>query len=188
MGCAVGRAAIVAALVGATAIGLAAQSTDTVGPQALRVFRATDGAQPLFLVDGVPVDSIDKSVSDADPNDIETVDILRGEVAEPILGTGARLGAVLITTSKSPITCAAVPLPYAATHIECRAKLRRVLLVVNGTPLDNDSTGKSESASLCFDQRDLLKVERLAGGGGEPVTLITLRQPRTHPCDPVRIR
>jgi TonB-linked SusC/RagA family outer membrane protein len=78
----------------------------------------TGTAQPLFVVDGVPIDNSTLSVegplygqtanqsgvvapnriSDVNPNDIESVTILKGAAASAIYGARASQGVVLITT------------------------------------------------------------------------------------------
>jgi TonB-linked SusC/RagA family outer membrane protein len=67
--------------------------------------------QPLFVVDGVPIDNQTFSTtantggtvstnraSDVNPNDIESVEILKGAAAAAIYGAAAGQGVVLITT------------------------------------------------------------------------------------------
>ncbi|HZF73712.1 MAG TPA: TonB-dependent receptor plug domain-containing protein, partial [Gemmatimonadaceae bacterium] len=67
--------------------------------------------QPLFVVDGVPVDNTTFSTtantggtvtanraSDINPNDIESVEILKGSAAAAIYGAAAGQGVVMITT------------------------------------------------------------------------------------------
>jgi TonB-linked SusC/RagA family outer membrane protein len=83
----------------------------------------TGGAQPLFVVDGVPIDNSSFSTSnfnpidelgtgeisgttqsnravDINPSDIESVEILKGPAAGAIYGARAGQGVVLITTKK----------------------------------------------------------------------------------------
>ncbi len=68
-------------------------------------------AQPLFIVDGVPIDNstvatgastgstvAPNRASDLDPNDIESVNILKGPAAAAIYGAAASEGVILITT------------------------------------------------------------------------------------------
>jgi TonB-linked SusC/RagA family outer membrane protein len=70
-------------------------------------------AQPLFVVDGIPIDnstSINGSnltgadtpnrASDIDPNDVESIDILKGAAAAAIYGARAADGVILITTKR----------------------------------------------------------------------------------------
>jgi TonB-linked SusC/RagA family outer membrane protein len=69
--------------------------------------------QPLFVVDGVPIDNSTSSTtggdgstvsanraSDINPSDIESVDILKGSAAAAIYGARAANGVVLITTKR----------------------------------------------------------------------------------------
>jgi TonB-linked SusC/RagA family outer membrane protein len=69
--------------------------------------------QPLFVVDGQPVDNqtistnggdqstvTQNRVADINPNDIESVDILKGAAASAIYGARASNGVVLITTKR----------------------------------------------------------------------------------------
>ena len=86
----------------------------------------TAGAQPLFVVDGVPIDNSSFSTSnfnpidelgtgeisgttqnnravDLNPSDIESVEILKGPAAGAIYGARAGQGVVLITTKKGRV-------------------------------------------------------------------------------------
>jgi TonB-linked SusC/RagA family outer membrane protein len=79
----------------------------------IRGIKSLNGnAQPLFIVDGVPIDNSSTSTesnsgagtvesnraSDINPNDIESIDILKGAAAAAIYGARASDGVVLITT------------------------------------------------------------------------------------------
>lgn len=68
-------------------------------------------AQPLFVVDGIPIDNTTVATgpstgstvapnraSDLDPNDIESINILKGPAAAAIYGARASDGVILITT------------------------------------------------------------------------------------------
>ncbi|MEO7082955.1 MAG: SusC/RagA family TonB-linked outer membrane protein, partial [Gemmatimonadaceae bacterium] len=70
-------------------------------------------AQPLFVVDGVPIDNsttingsnlsganTPNRASDIDPNDVESIDILKGAAAAAIYGARAADGVILITTKR----------------------------------------------------------------------------------------
>jgi TonB-linked SusC/RagA family outer membrane protein len=70
-------------------------------------------SQPIFVVDGVPVDNSTivttdatagtqamNRMSDLNPNDIESVEILKGAAAAAIYGARAGAGVVLITTKR----------------------------------------------------------------------------------------
>jgi TonB-dependent SusC/RagA subfamily outer membrane receptor len=65
--------------------------------------------QPLFVVDGVPIDnrtieagdtprSISNRAADIDPNNVESINILKSGAATALYGTRAANGAVIITT------------------------------------------------------------------------------------------
>ncbi|MFO8022884.1 MAG: TonB-dependent receptor [Perlabentimonas sp.] len=69
------------------------------------------GSQPLYVIDGVPINTGDYSqvgfqgqgisaVSDINPNDIESISILRDASAAAIYGARASNGVVLITTKR----------------------------------------------------------------------------------------
>ena len=70
----------------------------------------TGNNQPLFIVDGIPIDNsaprntgfggIDygNAASDIDPNDIESISVLKGANAAALYGSRAANGAVVITT------------------------------------------------------------------------------------------
>lgn len=56
----------------------------------------SSGASPLIVVDGIPGVSLNL----VDPNDIESIDVLKDGAAAAIYGTRASAGVVLITTKK----------------------------------------------------------------------------------------
>lgn len=69
----------------------------------------TSGSQPLYVVDGVPIDNSfvynasgtiqnANRATDINPNDIESVEILKGASAAAIYGSRAANGVILITT------------------------------------------------------------------------------------------
>jgi len=68
------------------------------------------GNQPLYVIDGVPLtdarfgasDNYDygQTVSDINPNDVESVSVLKGTAAASLYGSQARNGAILITTRR----------------------------------------------------------------------------------------
>jgi TonB-linked SusC/RagA family outer membrane protein len=82
--------------------------------------------QPLFIIDGVPIDNsaprntgfggIDygNAAQDIDPNNIETISILKGPNAAALYGSRAQNGAIVITT-KSGRGIAAAGLGMSAT-------------------------------------------------------------------------
>jgi TonB-linked SusC/RagA family outer membrane protein len=115
---------LVAALSGRAA-GVDVRSTGTQGGSSRIVIRGASSIQgnnqPLFIVDGVPIDnsmckdarcitggagaggnqgSVDygNAVQDINPNDIETITILKGPNAAALYGSRAANGAIIITT------------------------------------------------------------------------------------------
>jgi len=71
----------------------------------------TSNNQPLFIVDGVPIDNstqedngtprgMTNRAADLNPNDIESVNVLKGAAATALYGIRAANGAVIITTKK----------------------------------------------------------------------------------------
>ncbi|MCX6226271.1 MAG: TonB-dependent receptor plug domain-containing protein, partial [Bacteroidia bacterium] len=89
----------------------------------------TGNNQPLFVIDGMPVDNsqltsgdpdngttnllygvaLSNRIIDINPEDIETVNILRGGGATALYGLRAANGAVIITTKKGSVTGAKKP-------------------------------------------------------------------------------
>ena len=68
----------------------------------------SSGASPLYVVDGIPIFSGDtgggytgaNALADINPNDIESMEILKDGAATAIYGSRAANGVVLITTKK----------------------------------------------------------------------------------------
>ena len=57
---------------------------------------------PLFVVDGVPLDTARTGLANLDPNEIETVTILKSVAASTVYGQRGANGAVLISTKHPP--------------------------------------------------------------------------------------
>ncbi|MDJ1494323.1 SusC/RagA family TonB-linked outer membrane protein [Cytophagaceae bacterium DM2B3-1] len=85
-------------------------------------------AQPLFIVDGIPVsNSFDNTaaagnaivqqsrISDINPEDIESVEVLKGASAAALWGTRAANGVVIITTKKGKDTGGRVNISLKST-------------------------------------------------------------------------
>jgi TonB-dependent starch-binding outer membrane protein SusC len=68
----------------------------------------TSGNQPLIIIDGMPVNSgqlqqlytVSNPMSDINPNDIQSIEVLKDGAATAIYGSRAANGVVLITTKK----------------------------------------------------------------------------------------
>lgn len=76
------------------------QSTGASGGSSLEVRGPTSltaGTEPLVVLDGVIFNG---SISDINPNDIETVDILKDASSAAVFGSKAASGVLLITTTK----------------------------------------------------------------------------------------
>jgi TonB-linked SusC/RagA family outer membrane protein len=75
---------------------------------------ATGNNQPLFIVDGIPIDNTTNFTSnptvggnaysnralDINPNDVESINVLKGPAAAALYGSRAGNGAIIITTKK----------------------------------------------------------------------------------------
>ena len=87
----------------------------TIGSSSRIVIRGNasfSGNQPLFVVDGTPIDNTTTNLnggggvdwgntaSDLDPNDIESMTVLKGANAAALYGSRATNGVILITTKK----------------------------------------------------------------------------------------
>lgn len=108
----------------------------------------TQGNQPLFVVDGVPLDNSDFSTgatggggydygnlgSDLNPDDIESVSILKGASATALYGSRAANGVVMVTTKKGKA--------------------------------ENQAWGVSVNSSITWDKANILPVYQKEYGGG----------------------
>ena len=106
---------LVAALSGKVA-GVQITNSNTAGGSSRIVIRGanslTGGNQPLFVVDGIPVSNsagfsgtrgyngVDygNAISDINPNDIESITVLKGPNAAALYGSRAANGAIIVTT------------------------------------------------------------------------------------------
>ena len=93
--------------------GLQITSSNTMGGSTNAILRGmkslTQSNQALFVVDGVPYDNTNQSTpefdlgntaSDINPDDIESVSVLKGAAASALYGSRASNGVILITTKK----------------------------------------------------------------------------------------
>jgi TonB-dependent SusC/RagA subfamily outer membrane receptor len=67
-------------------------------PGAIRIrgVGTVNDANPLIIIDGVPAGGL----SDVNPNDIESIDVLKDASASAIYGTRAANGVVIVTTKR----------------------------------------------------------------------------------------
>lgn len=77
------------------------QASTGVGGSARVILRGnrsiTGSSQPLYVVDGVPIRD---EISDLNPDDIESINVLKGPNAAALYGAEAQNGAIVITTKK----------------------------------------------------------------------------------------
>lgn len=96
----------------------------------------SNSAEPLYVVDGVPYISGDQGdatsynpISDINPNDIETMDVLKDGAATAIYGSRAANGVILITTKRG--RAGKAKLTYDDWFASARASKRFKLLDAN---------------------------------------------------------
>ncbi|HTG55721.1 MAG TPA: TonB-dependent receptor plug domain-containing protein [Niabella sp.] len=71
---------------------------NTVKSPVIKIRGVQSDINPLYVVDGRPL--VDKTLESVNPNDIESVTILKDASAKAIYGEGAEHGVVLVTTKK----------------------------------------------------------------------------------------
>lgn len=124
-----------------------------------RSFKAS--SDPLFVVDGVPIDA---GINDINPNDIESMEVLKDASATAIYGSRGANGVILITTKRgrsgkinvnydgyagvqTPLRLA--PLLNAASFAEYRREAFRNTYDVNGNSIyPSDTPSKNLDADL----------------------------------------
>ncbi len=60
----------------------------------------SSGTEPYIVVDGIPLSKTDGSTNDINPNDIESIEILKDPTAVAIYGVNGSNGVILITTKR----------------------------------------------------------------------------------------
>lgn len=71
-----------------------------------------EGAKPLFVVDGVPLDNVDN----INPNDIESIEVLKDAASAAIYGSRSANGVILVTTKKGEKTRPRVDARYLRSY------------------------------------------------------------------------
>lgn len=61
-----------------------------------------DGAPPLIFVDGVELEAGSAGLSSLNPDDIESIEVIKGEAAAELYGERAENGVIRILTIESP--------------------------------------------------------------------------------------
>ena len=63
-----------------------------------RTFRGS--SEPLYVIDGMPMQGTDGILTDLDPRDIESIDVLKDAAATSVYGSRGANGVILITTKR----------------------------------------------------------------------------------------
>ena len=73
-------------------------SAQTIQIRAISSINTSQNNEPLIIIDGVPVRGGGSSLSDINPNDIETMSVLKGAAASALYGQEAANGVIMIVT------------------------------------------------------------------------------------------
>lgn len=123
----------------------------------IRGVASLNGATPLILVDGVEMD-----LSRVNPNDIETVSVLKDAASAAVYGAKASAGVVLITTKKGE--SGKVTVSYDG-HYGIAANTTSTDYITNGydwlkvTDLFFYNSNKSNSTYMKYDENDWKELE-----------------------------
>lgn len=117
----------------------------------VRGFESINGGEPLILVDGIPMD-----LNRVNPNDIESVSVLKDASSAAVYGARAAFGVVLITTKKGTAT--------GRPNVNFSAQLavnRPVYLGYEPIPRDQAGTARQilSDAYRVLNNKDLLQPE-----------------------------
>ncbi|MDR1203307.1 MAG: TonB-dependent receptor [Tannerellaceae bacterium] len=95
---------VMQAIQGAAAGVNVSQSSSVPGDTPSTIVRGRNSvnasSEPYIVVDGIPLSKKDMSINDINPNDIESVEILKDPSAVAIYGTNGSSGVILITTKR----------------------------------------------------------------------------------------
>ena len=134
----------------------------------------TGNNQPLFIVDGLPIDNSTSSslevassnrASDINPDDIESISVLKGPAAAALYGIQAAEGAVIITTKKGKAGASVVTYSGSVSvdHILGTPNVQTLYgqgkqtVTTTGTTIDTDSPlswGNSTAGAPIFNNID----------------------------------
>ena len=73
-------------------------SAQTIQIRAISSINTSQNNEPLIIIDGVPVRGGSSSLSDINPNDIESMSVLKGAAASALYGQEAANGVIMIVT------------------------------------------------------------------------------------------
>ena len=130
----------------------------------------TGNNQPLFIVDGLPIDNSTSSslqvasanrASDINPEDIESISVLKGPAAAALYGIQAAEGAVIITTKKGKAGASVVTYSGSVSvdnilgtpDVQTLYGQGKQIVTATGTIIDTDSPlswGNSTGGSPIF--------------------------------------
>ncbi|MCC8037217.1 MAG: SusC/RagA family TonB-linked outer membrane protein [Bacteroidales bacterium] len=82
-------------------VSMAGGSPNSASQIVVRAISSINNAQsnePLFVIDGMPVRGAASSIADINPNDIQTMSVLKGAAASALYGQEGANGVILITT------------------------------------------------------------------------------------------
>lgn len=114
------------------------------------------GSQPLFVVDGVPITTDDQSntgagnfnpLADINPNDIESMEVLKDASAGAIYGSRAANGVILITTKRGKAGKTNVSLNYQSgvseetNRVEMLNSTQYTELILRAAKYQDDAEG-----------------------------------------------
>lgn len=119
----------------------------------IRGFESINGGEPLILVDGIPMDP-----NRVNPNDIESVSVLKDASAAAVYGARAAFGVVLITTKKGKMD---------QTTVNFSAQLtmnKPIYLGYEPIPREQAGTARQimDNAYRALNNRELFKPELIA--------------------------
>ena len=71
-------------------------------PGAIQIRDALGDGAPLIFIDGVELETGSEGLSSLNPDDIETIEVIKGEAAADLYGERAENGVIRILTIESP--------------------------------------------------------------------------------------
>ncbi len=96
------------------------------GATSLNISNSSLNSQPLYVIDGVPVSAemsfynkvdMGNAISDLNPNDIESITVLKGASAAALYGSSAGNGVVMITTKAGSRQKKGISIEYGLTTL-----------------------------------------------------------------------
>ena len=119
------------------------------------------GGEPLYIVDGVPIESANivsleqdgtfSPLTSINPNDIESIEVLRDAASAAIYGSRAANGVVIITTRGGGSFQVSKP-NIEISHISSFVKIPRKMDVMNGWQFRQAYINARENADMTIDR------------------------------------